>query len=272
MEPKNQPAATAPVTSSPEVSVTAPVATEVTEPMTTKTKSTPPWIAYVIAVIALAAIAAGVVYLMEKDGRLSTGIFMQANAISARATIATVNGTKIKGEELSTSINQISTSASQQGIDITDPSVQENIRGQAVEMLVNTELLRQEAAKREIVITDEDVTARIDALVTEVGGQELLNERMAALGIDDEILRRDVRSELLIQRLLEQVFSEKNITVSDEEVNEVYEAAGGADAGLPALSEVRSQIEEKVRGGKEQEIIDEMLVELRAAATIEMPS
>lgn len=272
MEQKNQPTATPSVTSTPEVSVPAPATAESTPVTTTKTKSATPWIAYLVAIIALVAIAAGVVYLMEKDGRLSTGIFVPADGISPNSTVATINGTKIKGAELSTSINQISTNASLQGIDITDEEVQTNIKQQAIEMLINTELLRQEAGKREIVITDEDVTTRIDALVTEVGSQELLDERMASLGIDNDTLRKDVRSELLIQRLLDQVFGDSNITITESEIESVYENAKASDPTVPALSEVKGQIETSLRSNKEQQILDSLLTDLRAAATIEMPS
>jgi hypothetical protein len=139
-------------------------------------------------------------------------------------------------------------------------------------MLVNTELLRQEAAKREIIITDEDVTVRIDALVTEVGGQELLTERMNALGIDNDTLRKDVRSELLIQRLLDQVFNDSNISVTEEEVNEVYENAAATNPNVPPLSDVYAEVEKQVRGSKEQEIIDALIADLREVASIEMPS
>ncbi len=265
IEKKNESEA-APAVASPEVSM--PEKAAEAAPVAKGGKSTIPWIGYVVALVALLAIAAGVVYLMEKDGRLSTGIFVPADGIAPNSTIATVNDVKIKGSELSTSINQITTSASLQGIDTTDSAVQENIRNQAVEMLVNTELLRQEAGKREVTVTDEDVTARIDALVAEVGSQELLNERMASLGIDEKTLRRDVRSELLIQKLLDQVFADKNITVSEEEINNVYESAGGEEAGLPPLAEVRDQVVAQVKAGKEQSILDELLAELRAAATV----
>lgn len=235
-----------------------------------KTKSSTPWVAYLVACIALVAIAAGVVYLMEKDGRLSTGIFVPNGEISPNATIATVNGTKIKGSELNTSISQINISASQQGYNTEDPAVQENIKNQAVEMLINTELLKQEAANRGMVITDEDVTARIDALVVEVGGAEALEERMTSLGINDETLRRDVKTELTIQKLLDEVFATATIEVTAEEVEEVYESAGGEEAGLEPLETVYEQIENQVRTGKEQSILNDFLAELRAGASVEV--
>lgn len=234
----------------------------------TSTKAATPWMAYVIAVIAFVAIIAGVVYLMERDGRLATGIFVPSGEIAPNATIAVVNDTKIKGSELATSIGQITISANQQGIDITDLVVQQNIRDQAVNMLVNTALLKEDAAERGIVITEEDVQTRIDALVQEVGGQEALDERMTALQIDEATLRRDVKTELIIQTLLDQVFADAGISVSEDEINEFYENAGGAEAGLPPLAEVYDQVEAQVRSGKEQATLDAFIAELRADATI----
>ncbi len=249
-----------------EETTTTPAAPAAPVTPETPAKKATPWWAYAVSVVVVVAIILGVVYVMESQGRLQTGWFVN----EARATIATVNGVAIKGGDLTTSINQISATAQLQGIDITDPQVQANIRTQAVDMLVNTELLKQEADKRGIVITDEDVQARIDQLITEVGTQELLNERMASLGIDDITLRRDVKIELMIQTLLDQVFADKDLTITEEEVLGVYESAGGAAAGLPALEEVRAQVEAQVRAGKEQVIVDEFISSLRGGATIEV--
>jgi len=229
-------------------------------------KKSAPWWTYAAAVVAVIGIILGVVYVMEEQGRLQTGLFVN----ESRTPVATVNGTDIRAEDLSTSINQISATAQLQGIDIANPEVQSNIRAQAVDMLVNTELLKQEATERGITITDEDVQGRIDQLITEVGTQELLTERMTSLGIDDAMLRRDVKTELMIQALLDQEFVDVDMEISEEEIVGVYESAGGAAAGLPDIEEVRPQIMAQIEAGREQVVIDEFIATLRADATIEV--
>lgn len=184
--------------------------------------------------------------------------------------VATVNGVDIVGSDLATSISQITTTAQLQGIDTTDPSVQTEIRGQAIEMLVNTEVLEQEAAERGIVVTDADVEARIAALVQEVGGEEILNERMLSLGINEATLEADVKSELMIQELLDQVFAEAGIEVTEAEVEELYQVTTGGGEGAPALEDIRSQLEAQIRASKEQAIVDQFIAELREDATVDI--
>jgi peptidyl-prolyl cis-trans isomerase SurA len=182
--------------------------------------------------------------------------------------VATVNGTEVVGADLTTSISQIIATAEAQGIDVTDPGVQADIRNQAVNMLVNTALLEEEAAARGIAVTDAEVEARIDSLVEEVGSEDLLLSRMENLGITEETLREDVRSELTIQALLDDVFADADVTVTDEEVNALYETSVAGDPTAPALEEVRDQVEAQVQASKEQTVVNELINELRADAEV----
>lgn len=191
-----------------------------------------------------------------------------ATGIADNQVVATVNGVDIVGSDLATSISQITATAQLQGIDTTDPSVQSEIQNQAIEMLINTEVLEQEATDRGIVITEADVEARLDALVQEIGSEEALEERMVALGIDEETLEADVQSELMIQELLNQVFAEEGVEVTEEEVQELYQATTGGGAEAPALEEIRAQIEAQIRASKEQAIVDGFIAELRSEAEV----
>lgn len=216
----------------------------------------------VVAVVVVALAAGAFVYLNNNKA--------DENGIVPNEVVATVNGVDIIGADLSTSMNQIAATAQLQGIDTTDPNIQSEIQAQAVEMLINTQLLEEEAADRGVDITDADVAARIEALVQEIGSQEALEERMEALGIDDETLRRDVKSELMIQALLDDVFAVEVIEVTEEEVQEFYEVTTGGSEGAPSLEDVRAQIEAQIRASKEQVVIDEFITELRTDAEIEI--
>lgn len=227
---------------------------------------------YTIAAVALVIVAlAGLLYIMEEQGRVETGVFDGIDRmVATRTTVAKVNEGKVSRYDLDVSMAQISSGAALQGADIEDPEIQAEIEKQALDMLVNTELLKQEAAAREITITDEDVTARYEQLKVDVGGEDVLNERMAEFGINKKTLFRDIHNELTIQALLKQVFEQKNIEVSDAEVKEFYDAAGGETAGLPKLEEVKEQIIQQIKSGKEQEIVTGFVTELRGNATIEI--
>lgn len=223
----------------------------------------------VAAVVAVIVLLAALMYVMEKDGRIQTGLFDGVDRIqSERTVVATVNDSEISEYDLRISMEQIGAAATAQGVDTTDPEVQSSIKGQAIEMLVNTELLKQEAAVRGLTVTAEDVDARYQQLLEEVGGEEVLMERMEQFGVTDKILKRDIRNELIIQQLLDQVFAETEISVSEEEVLEMYNNAGGEAAGLPPLEEVRGQIEQQINTTKEQEIVNTFVDGLREKSEV----
>jgi hypothetical protein len=226
---------------------------------------------YAIAVGTVVIIMLGVLYLLEKEGRSSTTVFSSViSGQEAGIVVAVVNGEKIISSELDTSIQQFSQAAAAQGVDITSPDSQIDIRNQALDVLVNTKLLKQAAVEQGITVTDEETNERLETIIADIGGEEILTERMEALGIDSEQLYRDVKDELVIKALLDAIFLEAEIVVTDEEVEAVYENAGGVDGGLPALEEVREQVEAQIITSKEQVAIDEYLTELKNVADIEV--
>lgn len=226
----------------------------------------------ILAVILVAVAILGLTYIMESEGRINTGLFDKVNVLADNyKAVATVNKTKITKHDLNVSVSQLSAAAAAQGADATDEKVIDDIKNQALDMLVNTELLKQEAAARNIAITDEDVAARLETLKTDVGGEEALKERMQQFGVDEKTLKRDIKNELTIQALLDQVFTEKGVTVSDEEIKAFYDQAVGTEkkADIPKLDAVRDQIEKQLRSTKEQEVVSAYIEELRKNAAIE---
>lgn len=226
---------------------------------------------YVVSILVVVLIIGGVLFVMEKQGRSSTGVFDSMLAKQeANKVVATVNGEEITNSELATSIQQFSQAATAQGVDTTSLDVQSEIRNQSLEVLINTELLKQAAADKGIEVSEEEAASRLATISEEIGGPDVLAERMAILGVDEEKLQQDIRDELMIQELLDSVFAEANIIVTEEEINSVYENAGGVEAGLPALEEVRAQIEAQIKSSKEQEVVDAYLSELKSAAEVEV--
>ena len=224
-------------------------------------------IAGVLVVVALLAFT----YLLEQKGRIHTGMFTGVDKFLATyKAVAKVNGEKISQRDLDISMSQIKAGAEAQGTDVADPKIVEQIQKQSLDMLVNTELLKQDAVTRGITISEDDITARIETLKKDVGGENVLKDRMKQFGVDEKTLRRDVKNELTIQALLDKEFEAKGIKITDEEIKAFYEQAGGEKAGLPKLAEVKDKIEQQLKGTKQQEVVTTLLDELRKKATIEV--
>ena len=242
--------------------------------LATASKPKKNFVGLIAAILVAAIIILGVLYVLEKEGRSSTTVF--SSLIEKQRlgeVVATVNGEDITNADLDVSINQFEQLAQAQGVDASSPEMQAEIRTQALEVLINTTLLKQAAAEKGIAVTDEEVANRIETITADIGGEEALTARMQELQLESAQMQDDIKDELMIQALLDTVFAEAAVEVTDEEVQELYDSAkvqaGGEQAAdFPALEEVRDQVEQKIQSSKEQAAVDNYLAELKANADI----
>ena len=227
--------------------------------------------AYALAVVGILVICAGLLFLLEKEGRISTGLFSSViSKMEASAPAARVNGTVISGAEFSSSLEQLTDLSATQGANVADAEVMAQLRTQAIETLVNAELLRQAALAEGITAAPADIEARFTEISDGLGGAEALAARMAEFNVTEESLRKDIQNEILIQALFDMKIDSDSIEVSETQISEVYERAGGTAAGLPPLAEVRDQIVSQVTFEQEQVLINEYLQTLRNDAEVEI--
>lgn len=223
---------------------------------------------YAIATLMIILMGGGLWLVLESQGRVSTNYL---GYFASRGPVATVNGVKIPRSAYEENRSQVEQSAVGQGADATDPAVVEQINTQAIETLINTELLKQEAEELNITVSDEDIETRRTAIVEQVGGEEALATRMAELSLTEETLRSDIADELLIQKLFAQEAGIADVEVTDEEVEQVFaqvSAQGGEEVVLD--DETREVIVTNIRMSKEQTLVTEYIQELRAEAEVEV--
>lgn len=235
---------------------------------TTKKSRKPVWITLVLAVL---IVGTSLTYVLEKNGRIDTKIFSTlSEKMTANKTVAVVNGYKITNSEYQSNIKQLQQIASEQGADPTDASILADIKEQALNTLIDGELLRQEAKGRGIEVSTEDVNDRFAEIEEGVGGAEELASKMAEFSITKESLLRDIENDFLIQKLFEEVIGTDEEEVSDEEVQDFYDLAGGEAAGLPPLEEVEELIVNQIKSDRVNTQIEQFLASLRDQAEIQI--
>lgn len=222
---------------------------------------------YAIATIIVALMGGGLWLVLESQGRVQTNFL---GVMADRSPAATVNGVEISREAYERNRSQIEESAAGQEVDISDPTVISEINTQAIETLINTELLQQEAQKLGIETSQEDVQNRYNEIVQQVGGEEALTTRMAELGITEDGLRSDIEREMVIQLLFAQEANTASIEVTEEELREVYEQVSAQQEGELPFAEIREALETNIRLSKEQELVTAYIEKLRSAASVEI--
>lgn len=238
-------------------------ATEVGTPVVAKSGSSMK--SYLLAVLALGIIGGLLLYGLERQGRIDTGIF---SFVEKYQTVASVNGVKISRDRYEQNLTQLTQSATAQGVDINDPEVQAEISTQAIDVLINGELLLQEADRLNIVAEDEEVDARYNDLVEQLGGEDELLARLSEVGVNRATLMDDIRDEIRVEKLLEVAINRDDIVVSDEEVREVYDEAAAMMPEVPSFEEARPTIEMQLSFTKEQELLREYVEGLRENADV----
>ncbi|MFM2424092.1 MAG: hypothetical protein RLZZ70_481 [Candidatus Parcubacteria bacterium] len=228
---------------------------------------------YGIAFLIVGVMGAGLLYILEQQGRTNTAVFSTLQSwVMPEPVAATVNGEKITQAQFEKNRNQLIQQAIGQGVDPATDPVKTEIDTQALDILINTALLRQAADAAGILVTEDQVNARYDEIVTSQGGEEQLAARMAEIGITTESLREDIRGEILIQTHLTATLDPSTIEITDEEIKTFYDSVAKtapAAQDVPPLAEVRDQIIQQLRVGKEQELVGEYVDTLRSTATIE---
>lgn len=186
--------------------------------------------------------------------------------------VAEVNGETITKDDFvplyETQYQQMMMQAQQGG----QPVDEEGLKKQTAENLVSTKLLSQEADKRGIEATDDDVSTALDetAQASQMSRDDFL-AAMADQGMDEKKVHEELRTQLKIEDLIADEFGEFEVT--DEEIGAAYQGAkdqqeqmasqSGQEAQVPSLEEMRPQLEEQVKGEKSTEATQKFAGELR---------
>jgi peptidyl-prolyl cis-trans isomerase SurA len=227
---------------------------------------------YGIAFLIVAVMGGALWYMLEKQGRVQTGVFDKITAlVRPEPAVVKVNGEKIPQSLFDKNYEQLSLQAASQGADVTEPTTAEQIKKQSIDVLVNSALLKQAARKAGIVVTPEQITERYQGIVEAQGGEEALTARMTELKITKEGLMSDIEDEILIQAHLDTAVDIKSIEVTKEEVDAFYKSVtSNPEVKVPPLEEVRDQVEQEIRYGKQQELIGTYIETLKKDAEIEV--
>lgn len=88
-----------------------------------------------------------------------------------------------------------------------------------LETLIDQKLVEQAAKEANIQVTDKQVQERLDKLIEEMGGKEAFQSTLAMYGISEDVLRQDVRTQLMLEQLLGD-----RIEVTEEEIQAYFES------------------------------------------------
>jgi peptidyl-prolyl cis-trans isomerase SurA len=189
--------------------------------------------------------------------------------------VAEVNGEELTKEEFVPIFESQFQQAAMQSQMSGEAPDEEALKQQAVDNLVDTELLTQEAESRGIEVSDEDVDAELTDLAeqNQMGSAEELLEAVAKNGLSEEQARSQVETQVMVEQLVADEDGDAEPT--DEELRALYAQAkqqqaqsGQKGQKIPPFAKVRSQLAEQAKAEQVGKVAQALVDDLRKDADI----
>lgn len=187
-----------------------------------------------------------------------TSLNTETNVEADATVVATVNGEEVTRAELNERVAMI---AQGQG--------QEPEEGAVLNQLIEEKLVYQDAEAKGIAVTEAEVNEQYQAVVENAGGSDELRSQLSQLGLTPSSLRKDLESQILVQKYLESEVNLEGIAVTDAEVEAAYNEAAATQEVPPLDEQISQQIRDQLTQQKQNERVAQHVQNLRANADIQ---
>ena len=137
------------------------------------------------------------------------------------AMVASVNGSVITAGEVDQEMKGLLAQFGGQLPEEQMKTIEPKLREQSVENLLTKRLILQEADKRKIQPTEQEISAEVETVTAQFPSADVFQEQLKAMGISPEQFRRDIENHLKIKAVFEQATASLT-PVTTEEISAFY--------------------------------------------------
>ena len=160
----------------------------------------------------------------------------------------------------------------QTGQDPTSKDSAEQVKMQALDMVVNQTLLLQKAKEAEISASKSEIDENYSSFVEQFGDEKTMEEALKNQNMDIEIVKEKIVDSIILEKYQDKVAPIGSVT--EKEIQDYYDQAAAAskESGqeLPPLEEVSDDIKKFIEQENQQKQISAHIEELKADAEIEL--
>lgn len=220
-----------------------------------------------ILILVILVLVAGY-YFWESRGE-SPAVY---NLTASTTAVALVNGEEITRAEYDTYSAQLTSSFKAQGVDVASSTVQDFVKQQTLDSLVSLAVVKQEATKENIQVSDTEVEAALAKTKANFSNSSDFAKAIAAEGFIEATLKESFAKSLLFEKYISAHVNLTAVKATAKEVEDSYNQsiAGSQGKNIPTLAEVRSQIEQEVILQKQQALIGEYLKKIIGSSKVEI--
>ncbi len=133
---------------------------------------------------------------------------------------------------------------------------------QMIDEMVNEALIRQEAAKKNIIVSQKDIDKSVKDLEARFKGKEGLDQMLGMQGMTRDDLINQINLQLTIEKIIG-----GPVKVSDKEINDEYEK-NQANYGEELTAAVKTQIKDQLTQQKTSKAFSDWFAKVKKSAKI----
>ncbi|MBO0588935.1 SurA N-terminal domain-containing protein [Sporosarcina sp. E16_8] len=186
--------------------------------------------------------------------------------------VAVVNKEELKGEGYNAALTSIQSQMQQMGQDPSSKESAEQVKTQALDMLVNQALILQKAKEAKLKASTSEIDEEYSVLEKQFGGEKEMKKALKAQSMDEKTLKEQIADFIISGKYQDKIAPAGKVT--DKEIKEYYDQAASKskEAGqeLPPLAEVSKEIQGIINQEQQQKLLSKHVEELKADAKIEL--
>jgi len=193
--------------------------------------------------------------------------------VDKNKVVAVVNNEELTGVEYNAALTSFQGQMQQTGQDPTSKEVAEQVKGQALDALVNHTLILQKANEAAITASEAEINKRY---ATFEEREKAMKKALEAESMDVKTVKEQIAESLLVEKYQEKVVPADEVKVTDKEIQVYYDQAAaqskeaGQEQELPPLEEASEEIKGILKQQQQQEILAIHVEELKAEAKIDL--
>lgn len=180
--------------------------------------------------------------------------------------VATVNSEEITQNSLNARVMQFKQGTNEE--DIT-PEQEKQLETQALDALISERLINQDIKGQEIEVTDKEIDDSVQQIKDRFETEEEFNTELETQNLTLDQLKENISLQLVNQKYLSQNIDMTGVTVTEEEITQVYNQAKANQDNVPELTdELKQQINQQLLTQKQNALIAEHIEKLKEGAEI----
>lgn len=142
-----------------------------------------------------------------------------------------------------------------------------------LESLINYVLLLQDAKRRQIQASGDEVEAQIKSFTKRFTSQEDMDKYLAGRKLSLDNLRNEATKNVIIGKIIKEIIPNLNerLRITEGEVRSFYEAEAPRFGGAP-LESVKNEVVARIKSQRKRSLLEEFFGKLREKADIEIHS